>query len=316
MNLSSGQAATQLVQELLKGPTGRLGNGVTTLAPPGTEVQVSVPVEFGVATVALNDAVAWTPGHRAPVARGPDRLDPQPDQPAGQDHRRRRTLLPDDPDVLPFANFSQFDPSVPGGALTDLYGMKDGKVQRIVGLDGASDIAAKPLKTSQLYRVQRRVVRGEPARDAGAIVTKDKDGDDVVAYAKLDATDKADTVKPTRGGPVLRPSYDNQDNLWIVDKAESGDPRVRVRNRDGDVSTVKTSFHGDTPVMLRMAPDGVRALMVMKSKTTGKNYVQTGTILSGNSGKQLCSGSSASSSCRSAASPTRPGTSRASWSSA
>ena len=35
VNLSSGQAATQLVQELLKGPTGRLGNGVITLAPAG-----------------------------------------------------------------------------------------------------------------------------------------------------------------------------------------------------------------------------------------------------------------------------------------
>ena len=53
---------------------------------------------------------------------------------------------------------------------------------------------------------------------------------------------------------------------------------------------MKTSFHGDTPVVLRMAPDGVRALMVMKSKTTGKNYVQTGTILPGNSGKQLVLG--------------------------
>ena len=66
--------------------------------------------------------------------------------------------------MLPFSNFSQFDPSVPGGALTDLYGLQDGKVQRIVGLDGSSDIAAQPLDSSQLYGVRRRVVRGEPAR--------------------------------------------------------------------------------------------------------------------------------------------------------
>ena len=82
-------------------------------------------------------------------------------------------------------------------------------------------------------------------------------------------------------GQVLRPSYDNQDNLWIMDKADSAAPRLRVRNRGGDVSPVKTSFRGDTPVVLRMAPDGVRALLVMKSKTTGQNYVQTGTVLSG-----------------------------------
>ena len=96
---------------------------------------------------------------------------------------------------------------------------------------------------------------------------------------------------------MLRPSYDNQDNLWIVDKADSAAPRLRVRNRDGDVSTVKTSFHGDAPVVLRMAPDGVRALMVMKSKTTGQNYVQTGDRpVRRTAASSWCSGSSASSS--------------------
>jgi hypothetical protein len=39
---------------------------------------------------------------------------------------------------------------------------------------------------------------------------------------------------------------------------------------------------------LRMAPDGVRALLVMKSKTTGQNYVQTGTIT--RNGKRLVLG--------------------------
>jgi hypothetical protein len=89
---------------------------------------------------------------------------------------------------------------------------------------------------------------------------------------------------------VLTPSYDNQDNLWILDKADSAEPRLRVRNRDGDISTVKTSFHGDSPVVLKMAPDGVRALMVMKSKSTGQNYVQTGAVQSASTGKQLVLG--------------------------
>ena len=290
VNLSSGQAATQLVQELLKGPTGRLGSGVITLAPPGTEVQVSVPVEFGVATVALNDAAA--------SMRDQDRrlLAAQIVWTLNQISLRVKItvggapLLPDDPDILPFANFSQYDPSVPGGALTDLYGVRLGKVQRIVGLDGASDIAAQPLTSSQLYPYNAQSFAVNLHGDAGAVVTT-ADGDDVVAYARLDATDKSDAVKSIPvSGPVLRPSYDNQDNLWIMDKADSAAPRLRVRNRGGDVSLVKTSFRGDTPVVLRMAPDGVRALLVMKSKTTGKNYVQTGTILPGNSGKQLVLG--------------------------
>ena len=91
-------------------------------------------------------------------------------------------------------------------------------------------------------------------------------------------------------GQVLPPSYDNQDNLWILDQADSAEPRLRVRNRDGVVSAVKTSFHGDTPVMLKLAPDGVRALMVMKSKSTGQNYVQTGAVQYAGSGKQLVLG--------------------------
>lgn len=284
VNLSAGQSATQLVQELLKGPTGRLGNGVVSMAPPGTEVQVSVPVELGVATVALNDAVGplqdterrllaaqivWTLSQinlRVKITVG--------DAP----------LLPDDPDVLPASNFAQFDPSVPNGAMTELYGVRSGKVQRIEGLDGASDIAARPLRSSMLYDYTAKSFAVNLRADSGAIVTPD----DGVVYAWLDSTDKSDPAGkiPTQGR-VLRPSYDNHDNLWILDRADAAAPRLRVRDRDGKITEVGTSFHGDTPIALRMAPDGVRALLVMRSKTTGDNYVQTGTIQPANGGKQL-----------------------------
>ncbi|HET6986488.1 MAG TPA: LpqB family beta-propeller domain-containing protein [Kribbella sp.] len=290
LNLSSGQAATQLVQELLKGPTDRLKGGVVTLAQPGTEVQVSVPVEFGVATVALNDTAA--------TLRDQERrlLAAQIVWTLNQISLRVKItvggapLLPDDPDILPFANFSQYDPSMPSGALNALYGLKLGKVQRIDGLDGASEIAPKPLNSSQLYPYAARAFAVNLHGDAGAIVTT-VDGDEVVAYAKLDATDKADEVKKIAvDGKVLPPSYDSQDNLWIVDRAEGPSPRLQVRNRDGDVSTVKANFRGDAPVVLKMAPDGVRALLVMRSKATGQNYVQTGTVQSANGGKQLVLG--------------------------
>jgi hypothetical protein len=279
LNLSQGQAATQLIQELLKGPTSRLGNGVISLAPPGTEVQVSVPVDLGVATVALNDT--------AGALREQDRrlLAAQIVWTLNQISLRAKItvggapLLPDDPDVLPFTNFSQYDPTVPSGALTDLYGLKDGLVQRIVGLDGASDIAAKPLDSSQLHLYRAESFAVDLRGDSGAIVTTKKNGDKVVVYAKLDSTEKADPVKmiPVEG-ETLRPSYDNQDNLWILDRADTASPRLRVRNHDGNLSLVAVSFHGDRPLVLRMAPDGVRAVLVMKSKSTGKTYVQTGTV--------------------------------------
>jgi hypothetical protein len=286
VNLSAGQAATQLIHELLKGPTSRLGNGVISLAPPGTEVQVSVPVEFGVATVALNDAAA--------ALRDQDRrlLAAQIVWTLNQINLRVKItvdgapLLPDDPDVLPFTNFSQYDPGVPGGGMTDLYAIRSGKVQRIEGLDGASDIAARPLNSSQLYEYQAESFAVNLRGDSGAIVST-IDGDKVVAYVRLDSTDKSDQVRTiSTQGRVLQPSYDNQDNLWILDRADSAKPRLRVRNRDGKISEVSVSFHGDSPQVLRMAPDGVRALMVMRSKTTGQNYVQTGTIMTAG-GKQV-----------------------------
>jgi hypothetical protein len=286
VNLSAGQAATQLIHELLKGPTSRLGNGVISLAPPGTEVQVSVPVEFGVATVALNDAAA--------ALRDQDRrlLAAQIVWTLNQINLRVKItvdgapLLPDDPDVLPFTNFSQYDPGVPGGGMTDLYAIRSGKVQRIEGLDGASDIAARALDSSQLFEYQAESFAVNLRGDSGAIVST-IDGDKVVAYVRLDSTDKSDQVRTiSTQGRVLQPSYDNQDNLWILDRADSAKPRLRVRNRDGKISEVSVSFHGDSPQVLRMAPDGVRALMVMRSKTTGQNYVQTGTIMTAG-GKQV-----------------------------
>jgi hypothetical protein len=114
-------------------------------------------------------------------------------------------------------------------------------------------------------------------------------GDKVVVYAPLDSTDQEGAVStiPVQGR-VLRPSFDNQDNLWILDRADSTAPRLRVRNRDGSqIADVTTSFQGHTPQVLRMAPDGVRALLVMRSKTTGENFVQTGTIQTASGGRLI-----------------------------
>ncbi|WP_433166582.1 GerMN domain-containing protein [Kribbella sp. CA-247076] len=277
VNLSPGQAATQLVQELLKGPTSRLGNGVVSLAPPGTEVQVSVPVELGVATVALNDAAAplrdaerrllaaqivWTLNQinlkvKITVSGAP--------------------LLPDDPEVLPFADFTQYDPGVLTGALTELFALRSGKVQRIEGLDGASDIAARPLRNSPLYDYNAKSFAVNLIGDAGAIVTE-SEGDQRVVYGWLDSTDKPDKERaiPVEGA-VVPPSYDKQENLWVLDRADRATPRLRVRDRDGKVRAVAVNFRGETPLALRMAPDGVRALLLMRPKT-GQNYVLTATV--------------------------------------
>ncbi|MGW6195896.1 LpqB family beta-propeller domain-containing protein [Kribbella sp. NPDC055110] len=287
-NLPSGQAATQLIQELLKGPTTRLGNGVVSIAPPGTEVQVSVPVDLGVATVALNDA--------AGSLRDQDRrlLAAQIVWTLNQLNLRAKItvggapLLPDEPEVLPFANFSAYDPQTTAGAMTKLYGLLGQKPQRIVGLDGASDISAQPLNAGPLALYKAQSFAVTLSGDAGAIVTAD--GRHVV-YGKLEPADNAGKASEIKvEGKTLPPSFDGQDNVWFLDRADSEDPRLRVRDDDGRVNLVETDFKGDTPVALRMAPDGVRALLVMHSATTKQNYVETATVQTAKGGKQLMLG--------------------------
>ncbi|MET9315039.1 LpqB family beta-propeller domain-containing protein [Kribbella sp. NPDC003505] len=283
-NLPSGQAATQLVQELLKGPTSRLGNGVRSIAPPGTEVQVSVPVDLGVATVALNDAAA--------SLRDQDRrlLAAQIVWTLNQLNLRAKItvggapLLPDDPEVLPFANFSPYDPQVPAGTATKLFGLLKQKPHRIVGLDGASDIAAQPLNAGPLALYKAQSLAVTLAGDAGAIVTADGK---YLVYGKLDPGDKdVDQAKIELDGKTLPPSFDDQDNLWFLDRADSDHPRLRLRNHDGPLDVIDADFKGDTPVALRMAPDGVRVLLVMQAASTKQNYVQTATIQTAPDGKR------------------------------
>jgi len=187
-NLPPGQAATQLVQELLKGPTDRLGNGVVTAAPPGTQVNVSVPVDYGVATVALSDSanglstadrqllaaqIAWT---LRPISS-----------------RVRITvggaqLLPDLEEVLTFSDFSQYDPSVPIGQMKDLYGVRKHKLVRI-NQDGSNTIDATPLDGSQLYQFSVDSFAVDLRGEFGAVVTE-LNGNHVVAYGRLEPGDK------------------------------------------------------------------------------------------------------------------------------
>ena len=276
INLPPGQIATQLVQELLKGPTSRFGNGVVSAAPPGTQVNVSVPVELSTATVALSDA--------AQVLGANERK-----QLAAQIVWTLRTISPrvritvggapfiDQLPELSISDVSQFDLASSGAALKELYGVRNGKIQHIVGLDGAQDIASVPLDSSQLFGTYAQSLAVSLRGDAGAIVTKLHDAP-VVQYALLDASNRKDNpVTIKADGKVLRPSYDYQENLWILDRADSGKPRLRVRDRDGKVTEVATDFGGDQPQDLRMAPDGVRALLRMK-RPSGQIYVETATI--------------------------------------
>jgi len=274
-DLPSGQIATLLIQQLLKGPTARLGNGVFSAAPPGTQVNVSVPVDLGVATVALSDTVATlTEADRtllsAQIAWTLRLIS----------SRVRITVggapLIADQEVQSFTSFSQYDPTVPIPQMKDLYGVRGNKIYRI-SLDGSGPIEPKPLDDSQLYPYSAQSLAVDLRGDFGAVVTRDN-GRPVVAYGRLEIKEDNDKVVtiPT-DGEVLRPTFDNAGNLWILDRADSNAPRLRMRAKDGKVIEVRTDFKGSRPTVLRMAPDGVRALLVLEKKT-GETIVQTGAV--------------------------------------
>lgn len=278
---STGQSATLLVQALLKGPTSRLGTGVVSAAPPGAQVNVSVPVDFGVATVALSGnlgalgeedrgklaaQIAWT---LSPISsRVRITVDGAP-------------LLPDAPDDQPFANFGQYDPAVPGAQTKQLYAALKGRIHQVSGLlDGSEAIDALPLNESPLWDNPAATFAVSLGLELGAVVpleNKDKDEGNVVV-APLAATDEKTNAEeiPTEGR-VVRPSFDALDRLWILDRAQSAAPRLRVRLPDGKHPVVATDFGGLRPTVLRVAPDGVRVLVVGET-AAGGTAVLIGTI--------------------------------------
>lgn len=284
--LPPGQVATRLIQELLKGPTTRLGNGVGTAAPPGTQVNVSVPVELGEATVELSKSAAGLSAVDRGVLAAQIMWTLRPISTRVKITVDGAGLVENNTDALQFANYAQFDPTVPVPQMKELYGVlvADGKIVR-ANLDSATTIGITRLNESMLYRYKASSFAVNTHGSFGAVVTV-ADGNDVVAYGSLeeatDETAKVDQI-PT-DGKVLRPSFDAQDNLWILDRADSSAPRLRVRTKDGKLADVRTTFNGREPVQLRMAPDGVRALLVIKGKD-GQNTVETSTITTDNAKK-------------------------------
>ncbi|WP_432946681.1 LpqB family beta-propeller domain-containing protein [Kribbella sp. CA-253562] len=283
--LPPGQVATRLIQELLKGPTGLLGNGVGTAAPPGTQVNVSVPVELGEATVELSTSAAGLSAADRTVLAAQIMWTLRPISTRVKITVDGTGLVENNNDPLQFTNYAQYDPTVPVPQMKELYGVLNTKKIARANLDSATTIGITPLDKSQLFPFSADSFAVDLRGSAGAVVTR-TDGKQVVAYGSLDEAedenDKVDFV-PTVG-TVLRPSFDNQENLWILDRAESSAPRLRFRAKDGKITDVRVDFQGRTPVQLRMAPDGVRALVVLRDKA-GQNSVVTRTITTDDAGK-------------------------------
>lgn len=257
----TAQNATALTQSLLSGPTERLGDSVSSAAPPGTEV-VSVTVDAdGIATVALNDRVAGlTPDQRLKLAAqlawtlrqvGVLKLRITA---AGQPYEIDGTT-----GELPVSRWDSYDAAFASLTGRQLYLLNNSEIRRLDNVDtsGQQKPGPSPLKGLDNLQIQSIAVDLE-GQNAAAVT------DGAVVLGPI-GTQKPQQIRIPTSGRVLRPSFDKDRNLWIVDQAD-GAARIRVRRETGPVLTVHApGLEGRKVTTFRVARDGVRVLAVLQS---------------------------------------------------
>ncbi len=271
---AGGQDATQLVRALLAGPTSRLGDSVKTAVPEGTEV-VSVPVDpDGVATVSLNDRVAeldsdlriklaaqlaWTLKQAPGVRSLKLTVNGAPFEVGGTT------------EAQPVGNWDSYDPAFATGA-GRLYVLDDSQIRRIDDVTAALAQAPDPVTLPGLGAFEKESLAVDIEGRTAAVV---RSQNIVVGALETDRPQTPDYV--STDGEVLRPSFDKDGNLWVVDRAE--DARIRVRRPDGAVIDVDAKgLAGRHVSVLRVARDGVRVLAVVKEQT--RDLLMVGRITS------------------------------------
>lgn len=269
---SAAQTATLLAQALLLGATARLGDAVVSAAPPGTEV-VSVTTDRdgeGVATVALNDKInplgpdqrlklaaqlAWTLRQVSGVLKLKVTA-------GGQPYEIDTTTS-----ELPVSRFDSYDAAFASATGRRLYLLNPAqRTPQVPPLRYFGTLDSSNPDSTQQY--------GLPTTGSLKSVAIDLDGrnaatvtDGKVVYGPLSESEpvRNDNVDIDTDGTVLRPSFDKDRNLWIVDRAD-GQARIRVRRDTGAVIPVQApGLNGRRVTALRVARDGVRVLAVVRT---------------------------------------------------
>lgn len=272
------QAATQLVQRLLRGPHPRLRDVLRSYIPGGTEYVLSVPVsESGVAEVELNEQLlqlgpddremalaqlAWTLRQITGVESMRVVVDGAP-----FDTRGVGT-----PQSL--ASWAQFDPSI-HWASQELFGLRGGEVLavspaegEVVGRFAVEDLGLREIAVD---------LAGE--RMAGV----SEDGTTVYLASRGRADAPAGAGEPeivATGSGLLRPAWDVFGQLWLVDRSAAGtrvrvlfdgdpDPVAAPGLEAADVTHMTVSRDGSRLVAVVREPDGDRLVVARVMRGPG-----------------------------------------------
>jgi hypothetical protein len=261
------QAATLLVRRLLDGPHPRLEEVLRTYVPGGTEYLLSVPISAeGVAEVALSEEVlqlsvedrqmltaqvGWTLRQVTGVEAIRVTVDGTPVDISG-------VVSPQE-----VASWAAYDPAVPT-ASQDLYGLREDRVVAI----GAGEAAPVARFGAEEYALRDFGVALEGTRVAAVT----EDGTTVVAAPRVvPGEPSADDEGPDStevllddGTDLLRPSWDVQGTVWVVDRTSDG-AQVRVV-QDEEVRTVEApGLAGKEITDFVVSRDGTRLVAVLEA---------------------------------------------------
>lgn len=274
---ADGQTATALSQALMAGPTVRLGDAVLSAAPEGTEVVSATVDADGVATVALNDKpaalipdqrfklaaqLAWTLRGQAPsVLKLKLTAGGQPLEVDGTTSE------------LPLNRWDSYDAAFASQTGRQLYLLNDGEVRQVANIDAATQQEPQATKVTGLAAYGKESIAVD--LDGQTLAAVSADGESVVVGPLVAAAGQPNPAVVSTSGKVLRPSFDKDHNLWIVDQADSGDPRIRVRREDKSLRDVQVNggLKDLEVTAFRVARDGVRVLVVVRSKNTSRLMV-------------------------------------------
>jgi hypothetical protein len=250
--------STKIVARLLRGPTGPLRGAATTAFPQGTQLEVqSVGVSDGLATVRL-DATALTAD-----AQTRDRMSAQivwTLKQLGPEIQRVRIFAGGEDLLVTSANQEQtreswltFDPDgQPGSA--SVYAVRDGAVGRVIEgkfepVAGPAGSGAVPLRTTAVSLDSAQVAA---VGAAGQVLFTGRP----VEGAPFDPV--------LTGGDLSQPSWDLQDNLWVVDRSTG----ALLLLADGSTEPVQVrlpKLPGGPVTQVSVSRDGTRVALVSGS---------------------------------------------------
>jgi hypothetical protein len=252
--------ATALVKDLLLGPTADLQKAVYSAVPADTELDVGVSVaRSGVAEVPVSaNVLKLSAGDRQLFAAqlawtlrqvpGVEQISISVD---GADLAIENASTPFDAD-----SFAGYDPAGLSGE------------RRLFALDKGGLVTVSDGDVSPVVGPIRQVSGGETAavQTSGQLAAIVRAGGRSVAVGPVPSVEDGGVATWFAGGTrLLRPSWDAQQVLWLVDRTDDG-PKIFAVDADGAQPVPAPGLAGKNIVAFAVSRDGVRLAAIVEGR--------------------------------------------------